>query len=219
MANQQGSGLSVHTERKLIAVAQSGNAVDSQRAKRHLFDAYRGLIAKLTHQVTRDLGWGPKPAKVFGDFFQEAAICFMECLEQFDLSQDEAGLSTYAYESIRGRLLNYRRSGKRRRKDVFLDDLPLVEGQVHLSPDDLLQDPVDHVDLTEKRTDRKRRSDHVQKALDRLTPKQRKVVRAIYWQRLSQAAVAERMGNTRSSVNQLLRRAYENLKAMLDGRG
>lgn len=58
--------------------------------------------------------------------------------------------------------------------------------------------------------------DHVVDAIERLSTCQREVVEAVFYERISQAALARRRGVTRQSVSVTLRRALANLRRSLE---
>lgn len=216
MDKSYGSGLSVHEERTLIHEAQD-NGVATRSAQNRLLKEFRRLVQDIVNKtLTRFQGSRFYPG-MSEDLLQEGLIAFLESVQRFDLSRSTR-LSTYAWKTVAGKLKNYLRSGRSHRQAMSVEDLPDVTGNPHLLPEEIVGDEVDHPEHMRRLIDDERKTQVVQRALSKLTPKQRRVVELHYWEDMRQVAIAERMDVSRPAISQLLRRALDQLESILSVR-
>lgn len=216
MDKPYGSGLSVHDERTLIHDAQ-GNGVAARSAQNRLLKEFRRLVQDIVNkELTRFQGSRFCPG-MSDDLLQEGLIAFLEAVRRFDLSRSTR-LSTYAWKTVAGQLKNYLRSGRPHRQAVSVEDLPDMTGNPHLLPEEIVGDEVDYPEHMRRLIDDEHETRIVQRALSKLTPKQRRAVKLHYWEDMRQVAIAERMGVSRPAISQLLRRALNQLESILSVR-
>jgi RNA polymerase sigma factor (sigma-70 family) len=87
-----------------------------------------------------------------------------------------------------------------------------------MRPEEIVGDEVNHPEHMRRLIDDERKTQVVQRALSKLTPKQRRVVELHYWEDMRQVAIAERMDVSRPAISQLLRRALDQLESILSVR-
>jgi RNA polymerase sporulation-specific sigma factor len=206
-------GLSVHDERTLLRKAQ-GDGATARYAKNQLLKEFRRLVQDIVNKELARFQGSRVPPGMSDDLLQEGLIAFLEAVRRFDLSRSTR-LSTYAWKTVAGQLKNYLRSGRSHRQVVSIEDLPNMMGNSHLLPEEIVGDKIDHPEHMRHLIDDKRKTRIVQRALSKLTPKQRKVVKLHYWEDMRQVVIAERMGVSRPAISQLLRRALNRLESIL----
>jgi RNA polymerase sigma-70 factor (ECF subfamily) len=158
------------------------------RAMGDLYDRYGRLVYALIVRVVRDGG-------IAEDLVQETFLRVWNRVQGFDA--DKGGLGPWLLAVARNRAIDYLRSAAGRMRNASeLQDT---------------EHPALFADMEKQlfNSDRVRR---VKDALEKLAPNQRTVIELAYFEGLSQAEMAERMGQPLGTVKTWVRSALKSLR-------
>jgi RNA polymerase sigma-70 factor (ECF subfamily) len=157
-----------------------------------LYDSYGKIAFSLIYRIVRDVG-------VAEDLVQETFLRVWNRAQGFDAAR--GALGPWLLAVARNRAIDYIRSsgGKMARGALDLEYAEHPSAFVNFESDLLTRD----------------REMRVRKAVDRLNENQRHVIELAYFEGLSQAEMAERMGQPLGTVKTWVRTALKNLREEL----
>lgn len=213
MPRSHGGGLSVHTERKLLELAQ-GEGPEARAAQARLVKESSSLVQAVANKVGGPFRADRSFEAFYDDLVQEGLIALLEAIQRFHIPSGNR-FSTFAWPTIEGQMRNYLRTGESDRRSLALGDLPVLRGQPDRPPDEIVDDGVDHAFRWQRAIDKLHDHQVMEDALNRLTERQRQVIRLRFWLGMRQVAIAERLEVSRARVHALLSRALERLETVL----
>ncbi|HHW55529.1 MAG: sigma-70 family RNA polymerase sigma factor [bacterium] len=149
------------------------------------------------------------------DLVQEGNLALMEAVFAFN-PRGRAGFPWYARRRVYFALFNYRRDNLRlQERETLTLDLPLEEGEGATLLDLLPAEGEGPEDVVLARS----RDQELHLALARLPEKQRRVLKALYWEGKGVSELAREMGIAPSSVKGLENRGLKNLARFLGREG
>ncbi len=177
----------------LVRLAQQGD----RRALQLLLERYRPLLGRAVGEVGRLAGRSAGPVER-ADLFQEGVRILIELIRAYDPGRG-VGLNYYLQRHLRWRLYNF----LRRERWRLGREVPLAEGDADLV--DPAADPqAEGV------------SPRLERALKKLSRKQRWVLFLTYWQDRSVEEIARILKVKPRAVWALRRRAEDRLRSVLD---
>jgi len=181
----------------LVLLAQRGD----RRALQLLLDRYRPLLGRTVFDTIRL--WGRSAGHLdLADLFQEGVRILIELIRAYDPARG-VGFTYYLQRNLRWRLYNF----LRRERWRLGREVPLNEAGVDAVIDPAAEPRLDEV------------SPRLERALKKLSRKQRWVIFLTYWQERTVEEVAEILKIKPRAVWALRRRAEDRLRAELDAPG
>jgi RNA polymerase sporulation-specific sigma factor len=189
--------LSQTEEKNLWNQYKLGNC---REARRKIIESYQPLVYKTASRITHR-------EDLFFDLIQEGTIGLIEAVENYDIYQS-VRFSTYAPHRIRGRIIDFLRKQRvyqdfleiALQQDEFLDVLTVVADQ--------------KVDVEEE-VAFKMIHQQVNQAIDKLNPKERKVICDLYLLDKEPNVSAEELKISISYYYKLQKKALQRLRGML----
>lgn len=178
----------------LVLRAQRGD----RRALQLLLERYRPLLGRAVGEVVRLGGQAVGPVDR-ADLFQEGVRILIELIRAYDPGRG-VGLSYYLQRNLRWRLYNF----LRRERWRLGREVPLREGNADAVVDPAAEPQAEGV------------SPRLERALKKLSRKQRWVLFLTYWQDRSVEEVARILKVKPRAVWALRRRAEDRLRSILD---
>lgn len=196
--------ISSEEQKTLIWNAQHSEGAKSKEAKTLLLKAYEPLMR-------REIKLAHTPSTLYEDAIQAARKGCLEALGRFDLSR-EVAFGAYARPYIKGEVLRavykrVRRPGESAMSSSMVEyavslDRSVGDGSVNLG--ELLKEPSDDIASLEARSV----SERVQRFLGGLTPRQRYIVRRVFYDEQTQSSVALELGVSGAAISRTLARTY-----------
>jgi len=172
----------------------------SRGAREKIIESYQPLVYKIASRIT-------DREELFFDLIQEGTVGLIEAVENYDLKY-EAKFSTYAQHRIRGRMIDFLR-----RLRINRDSLDVAVHQEEFQ--DLLTMLADKQVNVEEEVAFKLLHQQVNKAIDRLNPKEQKVIYDLYLLDKEPAVAAQEMNISLSYLYKLQKKALQRLRGML----
>ncbi len=170
-----------------------------------------GLVYRLARQYAR------LAPDAYEDMVQEGCLALIRAVERF---RPEYGLqfSTYAYPVISGMIKNFLRDRRRLLGRLRLEGTGQAQdehadiGETLTAPADLDVFPADAgMDFTDRVVDRVL----TDALLTRIPPAERKMLRQVFYEDLSQREIADKLARSASRISRILRRALIRLRSLL----
>jgi RNA polymerase sporulation-specific sigma factor len=171
-----------------------------REARQKIIESYQPLVYKTASRITHR-------EDLFFDLIQEGTIGLIEAVENYNIQQN-VKFSTYAPHRIRGRMIDFLRKQR-----VYQDFLEIALQQDELL--DILTLVADQKVNVEEEVSFKMIHQEVNQAIDRLNPKERKVISDLYLLDKDPATSADELNISISYYYKLQKKALQRLRGML----
>jgi RNA polymerase sporulation-specific sigma factor len=171
-----------------------------REARQKIIESYQPLVYKTASRITHR-------EDLFFDLIQEGTIGLIEAVENYNIQQN-VKFSTYAPHRIRGRMIDFLRKQR-----VYQDFLEIALQQDELL--DILTLVADQKVNVEEEVSFRMIHQEVNQAIDRLNPKERKVISDLYLLDKDPTTSADELNISISYYYKLQKKALQRLRGML----
>jgi RNA polymerase sporulation-specific sigma factor len=189
--------LTAAEERRLWEEFKEGR---SREARQRIIESYQPLVYKITSRICGR-------EEVFFDLIQEGTVGLIEAAESFD-PHIEVRFSSFAQHRIRGRIIDFLR-----RYSVYQESLQVAVDEANF--EQLFNQIADETANTEDEVSQRSIYQQLNQAIDRLNPKERKIIHDLYISDKEPVVIAREMQISLSYLYKLQKKGLQRLRGML----